>query len=408
MRERLRAVAAREGGISLIEMLVAILILGVALAAFAGSMISSVRAVAQDQRLIVANALATEVVEEIQGLRWDDAAFFEDEAVAQLGGTTFEGEDLVLMDDTRTAGSSVPLPVETIVRDGYEYTVTRAITWVDDDADGLGGADSTGDTQDYKRITVTLEWSVGGTSRDLRVSALRSAETRERPLRVEATDFVDLDTDACNTSGDHGDGNIVLTAVTIDPAQYVEATFRKRDGSTVTVDLVHAGDYENWSRTISTSCPHPEGGPFADGPVLFTFEAQDRADASLIYEATELVVFVRPVGIRTVTVSEVDVDGDGNSVCDVTIDVEVSGGTPDDTVTATWDTGPDPVDLGFVTLKPFGATFTHTYGAGTEFGDPGTRTVTVNVDRQYDAAIDEGTATVTVEAETGGVDGCSP
>ncbi len=400
MRERIDAVMAREGGVSLIEMLVAILILGIALAAFAGSMVSSVRAVAQDQRLIVANGLATEVVEEIQGLRWEDAAFFEDEAVNQLGGTTFEGEDLVLIDDTRTAGSPVPEPVETITRDGNPYTVTRAITWVDDDADGLGSKDSTGDTQDYKRITVTLEWSVRGTSRDLRVSALRSAETRERPLRVEATDFVDLNDDACNQQ------EIVLTAVTLDPAQSVDAAFRKRDGSTVTVDLVHAGDFKNWSRTISTSCPEPKGGPFPDGPELFTFEAVDRNDTTLVYEATELVVFERPVAVRTITVSEIEVNENGESTCNVTIDVEVNGGTPDDTVTATWDTGPDPVDLTFAALPDFGATFTHTYPAGTEFGEPGTRTLTVDVDRQYDASTASADEFVNVEDESADADGC--
>lgn len=35
------------------------------------------------------------------------------------------------------------------------------IVWVDDSADGLGGADLDGDTNDLKRVTVTVRWTDG-------------------------------------------------------------------------------------------------------------------------------------------------------------------------------------------------------------------------------------------------------
>lgn len=392
MRERLRAAMAREDGVSLIEMLAAVLILGVALAAFVSSTVSSLQATQRDHRLVVANALATEVVESLQGLPWEQAALYEDEAVTALGGTTYEGEDLVLIPGPRDAASLVPEPVQNnVVRDGFQYDIRTAITWVDDEADNdASGNDETGDRDDYKRFVVELEWSLRGKTRDLRVTALRSAETRERPLRLEAPDTIQLDGVACNTEA------IELTATTLDPAEYVTASYLKRGGSVPTVvDLVHAGDRRTWTRTLPPSSPCSTHGPFPDGPVLFSFEAQDRATME-IYEATEMIIFVRPVGLATIAITQIEVDGTGHSTCDVTITVDVNGGTPDDTVTATWDEGPEAVDLTHAALTDAGSTFTHTYLAPTEFGAPGPRTVTVTVDRGYDGNTPSGTASTTV------------
>lgn len=395
MHERLRVLSAREDGVSLIEMLVAILILGIALAAFASSMVSSLQAVARDQRLVVANALATEVVENLQGLSWENAGLYEDEATSELGGTTFEGEDLVLISGSRPVGGSpVPAPVRTETRDGIDYTVTTAVTWVDDDADDVGSDDETGDSDDYKRFVVELEWSLRGNTRDLRVTALRSAETRERPLRPEAPDTVPIDDAACMETP------IDLSATTLDPASYVKALYvRRGETSPTEVDLVHAGDSRTWSRTLSSCSTH---GPFPDGPVLFTFRAEDRATGE-IYEATEIVVFERDVAVADITVTPetIEVDASGQSTCEVTVTVDVDGGTPDDTVTATWERGPEPVDLAFEQLTAAGATFTHLYPVGTDFGSTGPTTLTIDVDREYDGALASGTAPAEISESDG-------
>lgn len=404
MTERWRAVMVREHGVSLIEMLVAILILGVVLAAFASSMAGSLRAVTSDQRLVGANALATEIVEEIKGLPWEQAALYQAEAESQLGVTKLSGENLVLIAGARPGGgSAVPEPIRTFTRNGVAYTVTVHITWVDDDADGQGPTDATGDRDDYKRITVDLAWQTRGHGRDLRVAALRAAETAERPLRVDAPDEIDLDTSACNVQ------QVVLNASTLDTAQRVEVAFKDRNGVTASVDLTHSGDARTWSTTLNSGCPPAVADGFPDGPVLFTFTATDRADPTITYEATELVVFYRPVSVTSIEVevgdrrtTEIKADADGELVCEVTVDVAVAGGTADDTVTATWGpSGPDETDLSFVALTPEGATFTHTYAAGTPFGEAvdqtgESRELTIVADRGYDREQDAVVQAVTV------------
>ncbi len=58
-----------------------------------------------------------------------------------------------------------PIPqVQTVEFNGFTFTVTTAVQYIDDPADGLGAADSNSITTDYKQIEVTVAWTVRGLS----------------------------------------------------------------------------------------------------------------------------------------------------------------------------------------------------------------------------------------------------
>lgn len=57
--------------------------------------------------------------------------------------------------------------VSTTTLNGIVFTKRVLIEYIDDDADGLGMADSNGITTDYKQAKVTLEWTLRGTTKEV-------------------------------------------------------------------------------------------------------------------------------------------------------------------------------------------------------------------------------------------------
>lgn len=155
-RERL----ADDEGVSLVEILVAIGILGVALTAFASTMGASLISISREQSTVRGSQLANQLVEQLRAMPWPEVGFYAgDTNWAQ----TVVGEETVTLEGIRPADSRSPVPGPLpLGHDGTTYSVRRSIVWRDDPTDGLGAADQDSVVNDLKAISVTLGWSDRG------------------------------------------------------------------------------------------------------------------------------------------------------------------------------------------------------------------------------------------------------
>ncbi len=155
-RER---VAAADG-LSLVEMLVALLLLGVILSAAASSLIQFMRTAADNERRVQATALMNSLHEEFQALPWREAVVYEGELQELVDdgfeGLTsgppweFEGEELVTLPGPVAGERRTEVPEVRIFptsSDGRDYEAIRFVTWSDRDA-GI------------KRFTTIVQWNL--------------------------------------------------------------------------------------------------------------------------------------------------------------------------------------------------------------------------------------------------------
>jgi len=112
---QMRSPHAETGGFTLLELLVATFVIGVAVAGLFGLILLTVRTASEGERRIAATALANEKMELVRNLPYSQ--------VGTAGGVP-----------------NGPLPqIETTVRNGTSYTVRTDIRYVDDPYDGVTG-----------------------------------------------------------------------------------------------------------------------------------------------------------------------------------------------------------------------------------------------------------------------------
>ena len=174
---------------TLIELMMAMLILGVLLSATAASLVAFSRTSAVNERRVQATAYLNELHENLQTIPWDRAALYDDEidALDGFGGDstatppTFDGDLLVLLDapDYSICPSTdpdcarapfVPFVEFDITIDGRRYDVRQAISWIDRDGDGSG---------DVKRFTTVVSWEVLGQTYEQRFESERAPTASE-------------------------------------------------------------------------------------------------------------------------------------------------------------------------------------------------------------------------------------
>jgi prepilin-type N-terminal cleavage/methylation domain-containing protein len=243
-----------ERGMTLIEMMVALLVVGVILSAMAGVTLSAFSSVQASELRTRGTQLANEVVEAYVAIPYDELGLYSGDGQAVWGGTTHEGEDLVLLPESGTPDPSVPDAERVIVRDGIEYTVRTAITWVEGE-----GAGETDDPADFKRIVVELEWETRGREESTRSEALQAPASHEAPLDVQITpDVVDISDSGVQQS------SFEIVVFAAEPMSSVTVSWPNRTGSTIGPQLLtSASGGTVWSKTVSSQS-------FANGGTLFT------------------------------------------------------------------------------------------------------------------------------------------
>lgn len=163
-----RAIASDQAGMTLVEVMVAMLVLTLVLSALAGVLTASLQSLRGDQSRVTGNAVANDTLEELRRFDWRKVGFSEtdDGYVA-----TFEEEDTVTFEDggRPVPSDPRPTPLEEVTRDGTTYTVRTHITWVEED----------GVQQDFVRLVTIVTWQDGGRERTVRHESTRAAEADE-------------------------------------------------------------------------------------------------------------------------------------------------------------------------------------------------------------------------------------
>ncbi|NBD73719.1 hypothetical protein GVX82_01610 [Patescibacteria group bacterium] len=135
--------ARRERGTTLVELIVALFVMVLMMGAMAGLFLAAAEILSGNKARAGAITLAQDQVEYLRSL-----SYFE---VGTVGGIP-----------PGVASSS-----QVIDLNGVRYTVRTLIQYVDDPEDGLGGADATGVTADYKRAKVEVSWLQDGETASL-------------------------------------------------------------------------------------------------------------------------------------------------------------------------------------------------------------------------------------------------
>lgn len=300
-----------DGGMSLVEVLVALLVLAVVLTGLAATLIGGLRSLAENEARTVANALANDTLEELHARDWSDL-------------------------DPGPAGDPRVETEEDAGPDG-DYEIRAEIEWFDDP--------STSAEDDYVRFRVTVGWERFGSARDVQHEAFRSqAEEQEpgiavRSVRLEP-DLGLLDEEGKITAVLDAEGNIEeanpigLTAIleTVEPVESVKAELLgcdEGDCPSMGSDDGKLWTFQDWS---SASYRYPNG----DTTVRFTIsDGEETLQVNAVIRLVlEHVEFAR-VEIADIEGNPICVDNDGQAVDDVRLTIEVNGLTIDDAVEIT-------------------------------------------------------------------------
>lgn len=317
-----------EDGVSLVEMLVAFVILGIAMSASANFFMTALFSLHQAESRTKATALANEELENLRLLPWDAVGFY----AGDFGVTPPDGT--VVLDGVREPTARAPLPLETLDRAGVAFTVRRSILWIQNT--------QTSNENDYKRLVVSVHWSDRGQQRAISVESLRNPSPHEQPT----SDFVlSLFEVAPNRVYINADGTLDatrnatlgLTALTSAKADFVAARYAQRGAATETVEALGSADRWNWVGEVTAA----HGRTFPNGDALFTFVATRALPYEQQVIGSTLVRFLQPVAITfaTVSPSSVCLTDSSPSTPPIDVNVDIDGLVEEDAVTVTWGGG---------------------------------------------------------------------
>lgn len=409
---------SEEEGISLVEMLVAIMVLGLLFGALAQSLTTSLFSAQRQERQVHATALGAELAESAVSLPWASVGLCDGDAATVHAGTDFTYpsgvvEPLVLIDDADPICADAPLAArEVIERADNDYTVETVITWHDDvqDNTGPGGTDPN-TTEDLKRIFVTVSWNVRGQPNTYSTETFLTPEGAEIGFRTRVDHaggvgwtYVDPTTNLTETP-------VYLRLFTGTKQRDVKVEWEVIGDDGVTVETItrwmsdSASDGRNWVLLIDNGSPDLAINKLPNAQVLFTFTATDARDTSVVNEVTDRGLFlIRPDGYGIAQSSEelsetVDLVGSDPCRTEFELEVFVAGALSSDPATFRWV---DETILTSLTPQEEGSSF-----AGTAYRltvplpvvtSPTTRDFVVRSDRPADEQSDEVTATVTWSA----------
>lgn len=389
MLRRARHRLATDDGLTLVEVLVALFILGIVLTALASTLITSLRSVVASESRLRGTQLASEVVEDFQAFAWEDLDTYE-----------------AYVADRQAAGD--------FVRGNVSYDADVTVEWVDDPA--------TGASEDYRRLSLMVGWRDLGVDRTLTETAIRAPKPGEEHTISFSLREVEVDPDLGYIRDDgtiakdgqgNGVGSVTVRAVTTQPldADSVELSFRERDGTIKTLFMSGSQDNTVWEASGSGNWM------FANGDTSFTITANSGTDtaqvvavARYVHETivvNDLSAFMESDNDDGTTTREprdyVCVDGTGAGVEDIVISSEFRGLTGDDVVVLD---GANLVAADAVAVESTtdGHIFEHTILTGHQYPDVNEAVITVTGTRGFDGASESGT--ISLQVRQVGEEGC--
>ena len=383
-----------ERGLTLVEMMVAVLVLGIVLSAMASVIITSLTAMQRDEHRVRATQLGQQELERLRALEWDCVAFdtTDPDYVA-----TFNGSPTVALDPAACSEPAIaPDPSPRVVTvDGIDYTVITHVYWIDDpEDDPPTGADS--DPHDYKEFHVEVTWTLRGATYSYentttRVPTLEEVppEAASAPATFEITSL-QVDPLIVNTSTATGtDQAITVTVETSLAASLVTLTVAPPSTYGVAnLSDISGGNGTRWRLTIpNVSTRFPVG----DHDLTVTATSGLGTDT-----ATQAVTFAQagttPVTVITPTLSpsaSICVASNGRTHVPVTVTVDVSGVSTTDVVQISWTSRNSTTVATASGTTAAGARFTGTIPANHQFRNA-TTTLTIQARRISDNSVASG------------------
>jgi len=385
MRARLTApLATDEQGFTLVEMMVAILLLAIIFSAMVTVIVTSLTSMQREEQRVRATQLAQEELERIRAIEWDCAAIDSTDADY---AATYNGNTTVVLDAAECSEPAIaPDPSPTVRSvDGIDYTVTRNVYWMDDPQDDPAvGADP--EPQDYKEFAVDVAWTFRG-------EAYTYSNTSTRVPTVEEVALSTIATPA----------TFEITALTVDPAVVdVNGSSQTTQDLTInvttslnaaTVSLELPGVYgpvamggsgTSWQTVI------PTGTTIAAGTYNVEVSGTGGSGSDTAAETVSFVQnIVTPVVINTPLLSPaapVCVQNNGNSRFAITVTIDVDGLVASDQVTVSWTDQSGSATASAISATANGYKFRATIPQGTKF-NKSTTTLTVTARRTSDSTV---------------------
>lgn len=412
VRQRLDMHLADEDGITLVEVMVAIVLLGIILSAMAQSLVTSMTAAQAQERQVHATSLSRQLVEEVRGLPWPQLGLCDDDVTATFPSGTYEYPDgttetvvrLSMSDDICSPISEAPVrPTATVERNGVEYTVTTVITWHDDPVDGTAAAGTDDDPDDLKHLLVETSWDHRGDPAST-VSEAYVAEDAFTPvlipevLHAGGVSYTYLHHyDGEDEGAAENDGltqtDVVLRVTASVPQSGVNVRWLTADGTYISPVPMSSTDKLEWTYTIEEGSPDFDVNRLSNGETVFEFTGSDDATGELTVAFARGLFLIEPAGVGVSDVGLIGPAGgapgttlrvlpDGQLCGPYTLTTFADGLLRSDFVTAVWTDGLGQQEMraaGGDDADPTGARFTSTLMGSVAADDTGALPATVTV-----------------------------
>ena len=222
-----------EEGVSLVEMLITILLLGLVLAALGSTLFGSMAAARQNEGMTQATAIANEQLETLQASSWGSLV----------------------------APSTTPLPA--VSRGGRTYQVTKTVSWIDNPR--------------LKGYSIRLNWNEDGRPHTIKVDGRRARRSGEssvappsNPFRVTVftinPDPVVLDSTGRSLAATNpalpGGAAMMFEVETSDPARTGSVTVTwpiPSPTSTQVLTEVAGSNKKKWTGLVASGATYPAG-----------------------------------------------------------------------------------------------------------------------------------------------------
>lgn len=408
MHARLTALRTDERGFTLVEMMVAILLLAIIFTAMVSVIITSLTAMQRDEQRVRATQLVQEELERLRAIEWDCAAF---DASDPDYVSTYNGNETVSLDPAECSDPTISPDPSARVRtvDGIDYTVVPHVYWMDDPEDGTDAAGTDTDPQDYKEFAVEVTWTLRGQTYTYANTTTRAPTIVEVPLEMATTSGFEItslvvDPTSVTTSGGATTTAVLVTVETSEPATLVQLTVAAPSSfATTSLTDISAGAGRRWRLTI------PAGSTaFPNGDHEFVITATSTLGSDT---AAQTVTFAEAPAVTPVTINApllspaapICVANSKKAHQSVTVTVDIDGVSASDEVDLSWTDRSGSAPVSYIASTATGARFTATIPASTTFNSS-TTTLTIDARRVSDNTVAQGTFTVNVVQHNDGDD----
>jgi prepilin-type N-terminal cleavage/methylation domain-containing protein len=321
--DRLR-VKRDDDGFTLVETMVALVVISIVFAALAGFLVTSIKAQASNERRVRATQVGNQAVEDLRALPWEVLGFYATDAGY---AATVNGSETVTLDPPASGvrDSRAPLPgLQEVTANGVKYKRTLDILWYDDAGDGIGAADNDADVHDAKLVRARLSWQVGTATKTLNVEGLRAPtadEVTPRGLGVvspfQVQQFNATPATMALTSTGRTTAPIVFRLKTTIAASQVRLSYVDRGNITQSFIMTAPSSNTDWTYTLPAGA-----GPFDVGTMSFTARAYAPAGATA--DGTVTVTFslsstTLDISTPNVSPSSVDLSASGRNTQPITV-----------------------------------------------------------------------------------------